>query len=84
MPNNSKTLTLDGVQYEIRELSMRQILPLMEGQSQEGLGVALVKNSVHQGGKPLGDAALDLGFSTFQALMSAVNELHGVAEPKKT
>lgn len=80
---NEKQIEVGGKSYIIIERSMRDLLPILENTEQKQLGIELVKASVHDDKRrPLGDAVLDLGFGQFQALMAAVNDVHGI-EPSE-
>ena len=74
-----ETLTVDGVAYEIREQSMRVVMPLLE-QDAKKMATGLVSASVFVNGAPLGDAVMDLGFSVYRKLMEAVNHVYGLDE----
>ena len=67
---------------EVRELKMRDMLPILEshGENSTMMAMELCKVSVFKDGKPLGDAALDLGFSDFNKVMSVVNEVNGLGD----
>lgn len=73
----TETMQLDSGTYEVRELSMLEIMPLLEGDSKT-MGTDLAKIAVFKDGQPMGDALLDLGFSEAQQLMSAVNRVNGM------
>ena len=72
----TETVTLDSGTYEVRELTMREMLPLLEGNddiSGTAMAAKMAEVAVSINGSPLGDAVLDLGFSDFQKIMEALN-----------
>lgn len=73
----SLQIKVDDITYDITELSMREVLPVMESVEANQLSIELTKLAVKVKGKPLGDAVLDLGFSTYSKLSEAVNTVHG-------
>jgi len=79
MSLDSRMVLIGGTEYEVREQPMRVLLPIMEASGSEVL-VSVMKVAVHQGGEPMGDAVLDVGFRAFTALMAAVKEVNGLAE----
>ena len=75
-----KAIEIDGKAYSVRERTMREVLPVLEGDpKQRGLG--LMKISVYNGGaEPLGDAVLDLGFREYSQLQHAVTDVYGMGD----
>lgn len=73
-------LTLGGVEYTIRELPVRQLLPLISKMSAENIEgqIELLGISVEVGGKPLGEAAGELGASVFMPLVKRVTKINGM------
>lgn len=73
----SKSVAIDGRNYEVREPTMREMLPVMETEP-ENLSIEMIKHFVTVDGNPLGEDALDLGWATFQKLVTVMNEVSGV------
>lgn len=75
------TVKLKTGKVEVRELSMREIMPLLEQYSEDStkMAVEMCKVAVLRDGQPLGDSVLDLGFSDFNKLMKVVNDVNGLA-----
>jgi len=69
--------TINKIDYDLRELTVGECLPIMEDKGNAGL--EMVKIAVSVGGKPLGDEVLNLPYSTFNALMTEVNKIHGMS-----
>jgi len=68
---------IDGINYEVRELTARSVLEIMElDDGVSNLAVEMAKRSVYKDGKLMGDNVLDLPFSGYQALVDVVNGLH--------
>ena len=74
--SDTKQITLDSGTYEVRRLKMRDVRPLMEDGDMDGMRLAEI--AIYKDGQPLGDAADDLYFDEFSALMALVNELNGL------
>jgi len=79
MSLDSRMVLIGQIEYEVRELPMRVLLPLMESAGSEVL-VSVMKVAVYRDGEPMGDAVLDVGFRTFTHLMAQVKLLNGLAE----
>lgn len=78
----SKKIKIDKIEYVIKELTPRLLLPIMKGENSEDVGIEMAKLSVHVNKKPIGDALLDVGFSVFSKLVNTVNEVNGMSEGK--
>jgi hypothetical protein len=82
---NSVDITVNGQDYVVRELSVRQLFPLMEllqGGTMEGQ-VEVFGLSVHEAGSttPIGaEAANELGMSTFMALLPVIMRVNGLEQ----
>jgi len=70
-------------EYEVREATVAECLPLMNNE-EVNIGLELCKLCVTKENKPLGDSVMDLGFSTFQQLMAAVNRVNGLGDEGKS
>ena len=78
----TETVTLDSGTYEVRELTMREMLPLLEdndGLSGTAMAAKMAEVAVSQNGAALGESVLDLGFSDFQKIMEALNRANNFA-----
>ena len=75
-----KTEEVDG--YTVRELSVRELMPMMEGGIEgSDFQMALLKTCVTDGGgNPIGDALMDLGVSTYMKLVNAAMRVNGMDE----
>lgn len=73
---DSKQVTLDSGVYEVHRLKMRDVAKIMSEGDMDGMKLAEV--AIWKDGAPMGDAALDLYFDEFTALMGVVNELNGL------
>jgi len=68
--------------YTIRELSMRETMRIMREipdgpEHREARGAAMLGASVTNGsGKPMGEAVLDVGASTYSLLMAAHSQVN--------
>lgn len=79
----TKALQLNGSEYTVHRLTMRQVLPVMESEP-KNLVVELIKSTVTNGtGKPVGDKILDLDFADFQRIIEVFNEMNGFADQEK-
>lgn len=72
----TEKITIDGTLFTVHELTMRDVLPLMEGTPPDKLSLELAKVAVKVGDKPLGDGVLDLTFSAYKKIIEAVNRVH--------
>jgi len=75
----TKKVEIDGVAFEVKELTPRVVLPLMEGEP-DNLAIEIAKLSVHVNGKPIGEPILDMGFGAFNKLINAVTEINGLGD----
>jgi hypothetical protein len=79
----SETVELESGTYTVNEMTMRQVLPLMQG-DQNQMSIELVKIAVlNSSGQPVGETVLDLGFQDFQQLLAATNRVHGFTDEEK-
>ena len=79
----TKALQLNGSEYTVHRLTMRQVLPVMESEP-KNLVVDLIKSTVTNGtGKPVGDKILDLDFADFQRIIEVFNEMNGFSDQEK-
>jgi hypothetical protein len=80
---NEKTVNVSGVDYTIRELTIGQMLPLMEklqGEDSTKAQMEIVSLSVCVDGNPIGDEAANLGFSTYMGLSKHVMAINGMGD----
>ena len=77
MALKTSEITIDGEVFEVKEQTVRVLMPLMEADS-TNLGLELAKVCVYRGDTPIGDAVLDMGMSDFQRILEHVNEVHGM------
>jgi len=75
----TKSIEIEGTTFEVKELTPRVVLPLLSGEPDQ-LAIEIAKLSVHVNGKPVGDQLLDMGFSTFNKLLTTVTEVNGLGE----
>ena len=77
---NSKEIEYRGEVFEIRELTMRQMAPLLPrltGDEAMQAQMEMLTLAVYKDGKPMGDAVLDLGASAFTELSAAMMDVGG-------
>lgn len=73
-------ITIDDIVYECRELSMGEMMPLLEEGS---VGISLIRNAVYLDDEPLGDRVDEMGFRTGKKLMAVVNRLNGLVDEEE-
>lgn len=69
-------ITIDGINYDCRELSMSEMMPLLE---EGGVGISLIRTAVFVDDVPLGDQVDAMGFRTGKKLVEIVNRINGLA-----
>jgi hypothetical protein len=82
MALKSEKIKIDGVEYVVNELPVKQFLPMVEKLSEgsaEGQ-IMLLGAAVHVGGKPIGEGAGDLGASVFMPLVKRVLKVNGMEQ----
>jgi len=80
MALKTEKIKLNGVEYTVKELSVRVLLPLiskMSGENIEGQ-IELLGLAVEVNGQPLGAGAGELGASTFMPLIKRVTAINGM------
>jgi len=82
-----KVLTVNEVEYEVREITIGQVLPILprlqdEEQAQEAQ-MDIMKLCIVQDGKALGDKVPDLGLGTYLKLAEQVMRINGLSEVGK-
>ena len=70
-------VTIAGKKLVVKESSMREVLPIMENNKPDQLGIEIAKLAVIEDGVALGDGILDFPFSAYSKIMEAVNKVHG-------
>lgn len=75
----TEELELDGVVYTVTELSMREVLPIMEDEPRN-LAIEMMKVGVTVDGEPIGEAIMDYGFGKFQKLLTVSNRVNGITD----
>jgi len=83
MPLKSEKITIDSVEYEVREMPVRVLLPLAAKLSDGGpeAQIDLVGVTVFLNGEAIGvQAAGDLGASAFMPLVQAVLRVNGMVD----
>lgn len=80
---NSEKVKIGSKEYVIEELTMRHIMPLIEKGDSVKLSLEVSKMCVKLNGQTLGDKILDLSFSEYQKIMTAVNRVHAFGEDEK-
>lgn len=75
----SESIELNGQKFTVKELTPRVVLPLLASEPDQ-LAIEIAKLSVHIDSKPVGDDLLDMGFGTFNKLLTAVTEINGLGE----
>lgn len=73
-----ETIEVEGVTYEVSELTLGEALPIMESDVKY-LGFEMMKEAVTVNGEKLGEGVNELGFSTARELIRVVNRLNGLA-----
>lgn len=74
-----KSIKIDGVEYEVRELTTGQGAHIFAGE-QDNIVLNLAKASIYADGEALGDKLDDLGLSVTMRLLPIVNEIYGLSE----
>ena len=80
MALKKKQLVIDDINYEVRELTMREIAPIMPrltGDDALSAQFDMLTIAVSQEGVPMGDTVLDLGASAFTKLVEALMAVSG-------
>ena len=82
MEFKSEELTIRGTDFTVRELSVRDMMPLMaQLESDPVAGQAdLMRKSVHVDGKPLGDSYEDLPTSVMMKLIPVVLRVNSLGQ----
>ena len=79
-----KKVTVNGVDYTVRELTIGQMMPLMErlsGDDSQKAQLELVSLSVHAAsGEALGDDVSGLGLSSYMELSKHVLDVNGLGD----
>ena len=70
MQLNSETVTIRDTEFEVRELTVAQLLPALQTMAEDdSLGaLQLLKISVHMDGEPIGDALESMPSEVFMKL----------------
>ena len=82
MKLNVKKIKLRGEDYEVRELTIKEMMPLMAGLSEdpEAGQMALVKKCVYQNGALVGEALEGFPAGAFLKLVAAVTEVNDLGD----
>lgn len=82
----SKVVTINGEEYEVREITVGKMLPILprmnNEEEQQEAQLDLMRDCVYVNGKPVGDAVTELGISTYLKLAEVVMEVNGLSEGK--
>ena len=75
-------ISIGGVDYEIREITVGEMLPLISGEEVDKIAFqrGLVSSCVSVGGKQLGDDVENLGWSTYKKRSDKALEVCGFSE----
>ena len=80
---DSKTITINNKEYEVRELPMSEMWPLLESGANE-ISKHLVRKCVYSDGVLLGDTIENqVGFRAYKKLIDASNEINGLADEEE-
>jgi hypothetical protein len=87
MKLKSKEVVINDERYEVREMAVGVILPMLprmqDAETQQEAQLDLLKQCVHFDGNPLGDEIDCIGISTYLALAEAVMEVNGLSTEGK-
>jgi len=79
---DSKTLKIGKDVYTIKEIVMKDMLPILprlaEPETQAAAQLEIMKHSVILNGELLGDMVLEMGLKTYMKIMPLVLEVNGV------
>ena len=75
-------LKLDSGVYTLKELTVREIRPIMKIKDGVEMNIELLRKCVSLDGIALGDKIQDMAFTEFQELLTEANELHGFTAPE--
>jgi hypothetical protein len=73
-----QTLTLRGVVYTVKELMMRDVAPLIEGDD-AFTAMEIAQLAIFRDGQPIGEAFMDLPFPIANKLLVAATEVNNLA-----
>ena len=77
----NKEVTIEGIKYEVRELSIGQfidILPRLTGDESQQAQLDMLKLCVFVGEAQLGEAVASLGVSAYMPLINAAMDVNGL------
>lgn len=79
---NSKTVDIKGTTFEVRELSVGDMMPLIRKLSDdpEAAQLEIMRRSVHLNGSPMGEEFDKLPGSMLMKLMSLVMEINNLGD----
>lgn len=82
MKFNSQTVTVKGTAFEIRELSVGDLLPLIRKLSDDpdAAQLEIMRKSIHMNGKPLGEDFDRLPASALMKLMNPVMQINALGD----
>ena len=82
MKLNTKKINLRGEDYEVRELTIKDMMPLMSrlAEDPESGQMELVKKCVYQNDVLVGDAVENLPAGAFLKLIAAVTEVNDLGD----
>lgn len=83
MARKQETVVVDGVPYEVREIPVKDALPIMMDLTEGGFSaqLAIMGLAVFVDGQPLGrEGAEDMGLAAFMRLAGPVMRLNGLRD----
>jgi len=87
MSLKSKKVTFNDVEYEVREITIGQVLPILprledETKAQEAQ-LDIMRLCIAKDGEPMGDEVTNLGLFSYLKLAEEVMEINGLKEVGK-
>jgi hypothetical protein len=82
---NSKKVKVNGIEFEVVEIRVGKILPILprlNGDEAEEAQLELMRECIYHGGEPIGHGVSELGISTYLELAKHVMEVNGLSEGK--
>jgi hypothetical protein len=78
MKLNSQTITVRDQEFEVKELTIKQLMPMLSTMREEPEAgqLELIKASVFMNGKPLGDDVESLPAGVYLEIMKAATEVN--------
>jgi len=82
-----KALTINDTEYEVREITIGQVLPILprleDPEQAQDAQMDIMKMCIVQDGEAIGDAVVDLGLSSYLKLAEEVMVINGLSEVGK-